>query len=170
VTIQSIQSTVQPGDTWPQVADPYATLQILIDKGVFATIAPTELEALKDQLRSEEPSGYLKDAAVSLVKRFQEESGLVGTLGGFVEDQTAELLNQQLKKHGSIETGTDFVMRGTVKDTHKRPPCGLVVIAVGRDLRRWQEQGRTETDPEGKFEIRYRYEPLREAEGVMQAL
>ena len=61
-------------------------------------------------------------------------------------------------------------MPGKVKNTRKRPQAGLVVIAFGRDLRRWQELGRTETDPEGKFEIPCRYESFREAEGVVQAL
>jgi hypothetical protein len=59
---------------------------------------------------------------------------------------------------------------GVTSDARKPPQAGLVVIAFGRDLRRWQELGRAETDPEGKFEIRYRYVPLREAEGVIQAL
>lgn len=87
-----------------------------------------------------------------------------------VDERLANALNAQLKKFGAFDTDTDFVVRGTAKDTHKRPPCGLVVIAFDRDPRRWQEIGRTKTDPEGKFEIRYRYEPLREAEGVIQVL
>ena len=51
-----------------------------------------------------------------------------------------------------------------------RPQGSLVVIAFDRDLRRWQELGHTETDPDGKFEIPYRYESFRQAEGVVQAL
>ena len=87
-----------------------------------------------------------------------------------MDERTADALNALLKKFGAFDTGTDFVVRGTVKDAHNRPQGGLVVIAFDRDLRRWQELGRTETDPEGKFEIPCRYESFREAEGVVQAL
>jgi hypothetical protein len=59
---------------------------------------------------------------------------------------------------------------GVTSDARKPPQAGLVVIAFDRDLRRCQELGRTKTDPEGKFEIPYRYESFREAEGVIQAL
>jgi hypothetical protein len=100
--------------------------------------------------------------------QFKLQSGLGDE--DIVDEKTADALNALLKKFGAFDTGTDFVVRGTVKDTHKRPPFGLVVIDFDRDLRRWQELGRADTDPEGKFEIRYRYEPLREAEGVIQAL
>lgn len=91
-------------------------------------------------------------------------------LAGVVEESSADIRNRLLKKFGAFDTGPDFVVRGTVKDTHKRPKGGLVFIAFDRDLRRWQELGRTETDPEGKFEIPYRYESFRQAEGVVQAL
>jgi hypothetical protein len=112
---------------------------------------------------------YLAQAAlVKLVVQLKLQSGLGDE--GIVDEQTANALNTLLKKFGAFGFGTDFVVPGTVKDTHKRPPCGLVVIDFDRDLRRWQEQGRTETDPEGKFEIRYRYQSHREAEGVIQAL
>ena len=103
-----------------------------------------------------------------LVVQFELQSGLVDE--GIVDEKTADALNALLKKFGAFGTGTDFDVRGTVKDTHKRPQGGLVVIAFDRDLRRWQELGRTETDPEGKFEIPYRYESFREAKGVIQAL
>lgn len=166
--MQAIQATIKPDDTGPQVANLYAALQFLIEKGVFASLTPPELAALKDQLRSEEPSGFYKGAAVTLVKVFQAQFGLDGTLGGLVEDQTADLLNQRLKKYGAFDTGTDFVVRGTVKDTNGSPQGGLAVIAFDRDLRRWQELGRAATDPLGKFEIPYRYESFRQAEGVVK--
>ncbi len=70
---------------------------------------------------------------------------------GIVVARKADALNALLKKFGAFDTGTDFVVPGTVKDTRKRPQGGLCVIALDRDLRRWQEQGRTETDPEGKY-------------------
>jgi hypothetical protein len=113
---------------------------------------------------------YLAQGRVSevLVMQFKFQSGLGDE--GIVEEKTADALNALLKKFGAFGSGTDFVVRGTIKDTRKRSQAGLVVIAFGRDLRRWQELGRAETDPEGKFEIRYRYVPLREAEGVIQAL
>lgn len=166
--MQFIRPIIQAGDTGPQVANLYAALRFLIEKDYFADIAPTELASLKDQLRSEEPSGYFKGAAVILVKRLQERFGLDGTLGGTVEAQTAKLLNQLLKKHGAFDTATDFVVRGTVRDSNGRPHIGLVVVAYDRDLRRWQELGRAETNGEGQFEIPYRYESFRQAEGVVQ--
>jgi len=89
-------------------------------------------------------------------------------LAGVVEESTADILNRLLKKFGAFDTGTDFVLRGKVKDARKHPQAGLVVIAFDRDLRRWLELGSTETDPEGKFEIPYRYESFRQAEGVVQ--
>jgi hypothetical protein len=79
-----------------------------------------------------------------------------------------ELLDQQLKMHGALNTGIDFVVRGTVKDASGRPQGGLVMLAYDRDLRRWQELGRAETNGEGQFEIPYRYESFRRAEGIVQ--
>jgi hypothetical protein len=89
-------------------------------------------------------------------------------LAGVVEESTADILNRLLKKFGAFDTGSDFVVSGTVKDASNRPQAGLVVIAFDRDLRRWQEHGRTETDPEDKFTIPYRYESFRQAEGLVQ--
>ena len=105
---------------------------------------------------------------MTLVVRLKGRSGLGDE--GIVDEKTADALNALLKKFGAFGSDIDFVVRGTVKDTHKRPQGGLVVIAFDRDLRRWQELGRIETDPEGKFEIPCRYESFREAEGVVQAL
>ena len=164
----TITATIQEDDTGPQVANLYAALKFLIDKDAFPFINLSEVNPLKDRLRSEEPSGFYKGAAVKLVLQFKLQSGLGDE--DIVDEKTADALNALLKKFGALGAGTDFVVRGTVKDTHKRPKGGLVVIAYDRDLRRWQEQGRTETDPEGKYEIPYRYESLREAEGVIQAL
>ena len=152
--MQAIQATINPADTGPQVANLYAALQFLIDKNVFASLAPPELAALKDQLRSEQPSGFFKGAAVTLVQLFQIQAGLGDGLGGVVEDQTADLLNQQLKKLGAFDTGVDFVVRGTVKDANGSPQGDLVVIAFDRDLRRWQELGRAATDPIARFGVR----------------
>ena len=137
--MQAIPATIKPEDTGPQVANLNAALHFLIAKEVFASLALPALTALKDQLRTEEPSGYFKGAAVTLVQLFQIQSGLGDGLGGVVENQTADLLNQQLKNYGAFDTSTDFVVRGTVKDTNGSPQGGLVVIAFDRDLRRWQE-------------------------------
>jgi hypothetical protein len=68
-------------------------LKLLIDKDVFVGLAPAELDRLKDQLRSEESSGFFKGAAVTLVQVFRIQSGLGDGLGGVVEEKTAELLN-----------------------------------------------------------------------------
>lgn len=164
----AIAPTINPGDSGPQVANLYEVLQFLIDKDAFASIDPSELDRLKDQLRSEEPSGFSKGAAVTLVQQFQVQEALGDGLAGVVEESIADILSRLLKKFGAFDTGTDFVVRGTVKDARKRPQAGLVVIAFDRDLRRWQEHGRTETDPEGKFEIPYRYESFCQAEGLVQ--
>ena len=137
---------------------------------MFASLDPSKLAKLSYQLSSEQPKVNFQGAAVALVQQLQVQAGLGDGFDGVVEESTADILNRLLKKFGAFDTGTDFVLRGTVKDAHKRPQGGLVVIAFDRDLRRWQELGRTETDPEGKFEIPYRYESFRQAEGVVQAL
>lgn len=162
-----IAPPLKPDDSGPQVRNLFAALTFLIDKEVFERLLPAELDRLKDQLRSEEPSGFYKGAAVTLVQMFQIQSGLGDALRGLVEDKTAELLNQQLKKHGGFDTGVDFVVRGTVKDSNGQPQSDLVVIAYDRDLRRWQELGRAQTNAQGRFEIPYRYECFRQAEGVV---
>jgi hypothetical protein len=164
----AIAPTIKPDDSGPQVANLHEALRFLIEKDAFASIDPSELERLKEQLRSEEPSGFYKGAAVTLVQQLQVQAGLGDGLAGVVEESTADILNRLLKKFGAFDTGTDFVVRGTVKDARQSPQAGLVVIAFDRDLRRWQELGRTETDPEGKFAIPYRYESFRQAEGVVQ--
>jgi hypothetical protein len=153
---------------WLSDANLYAAFKFLIDKDAFSFIDLSELNPLKDQLRSEAPSGFYKGAAVKLVVQFKLQSGLGNV--DTVDEKTANALNALLKKFGAFDAGTDFVVRGTVKDTHKRPQCGIVVIAVDRDLRCWQELGRTETDPDGKFEIPYQYESFCEAKGIVQAL
>jgi hypothetical protein len=164
----TITATIQEDDTGPQVANLYAALKFLIDKDAFPFINLSEVNPLKDRLRSEEPSGFYKGAAVKLVLQFKLQSGLGDE--DIVDEKTADALNALLKKFGALGAGTDFVVRGSAKDTHKRPPCGLVVIAFDRDPRRWQELGRTKTDPEGMFVIPYLYESFREAKGVVQAL
>jgi hypothetical protein len=61
-------------------------------------------------------------------------------LAGVVQESTADILNRLVKKFGAFDTGTDFLIRDTVKDTPKRPQADLVVIAligifaVGRNL------------------------------------
>ena len=164
----TMTATLKEDDTAPKVANLYRALKFLIDKDAFSFIDLSELNPLKDQLRSEALSGFYKGAAVKLVVQLRLQSGLADE--GIVYEKTADALCALLKKFGHFGSGTDFVVRGTVKNTHKRPQGGLVVIDFVRDLRRWQEQGRTETDPEGKFEIPYRYESFREAKGVVQAL
>ena len=42
------------------------------------------------------------------------------------------------------------------------------LLWVRRDLRRWQELGRAESNAQGGFEIPYRYESFRQAEGNVQ--
>jgi hypothetical protein len=135
--MQAIQATIKPEDTGPAVANLYAALHFLIDKDAFSFIDLSELNPLKDQLRSEETSGFYKGAAVALVQQFQVQAGLGDGLAGVVEESTSDILNRLLKKYGAFDTGTDFVVRGTVKDARKRPQGGLVVIAFDRDVRRW---------------------------------
>lgn len=146
----------------------YEVLQFLIDKDALASINPSDLDRMKVRLPSEEPSGFSKGAAVTLVQQYQVQAGLGDGLAGVVERSTADILNRLLKKFDAFDTCTDFVMRDKVKDAPKRRQASLDVIAFDRDLRRWLELGSTETDPEGKFEIPYRYESFRQAEGVVQ--
>ena len=106
---------MQEDDTGPQVANLCAALKFLIDKDAFSFISPSELNSLKDQLRSEEPSGFYNGVAVQLKVQF----GLGDE--GIVDEKTADALNALLKKFGAFGAGTDFVVRGTVKDARKSP-------------------------------------------------
>lgn len=96
------------------------------------------------------------------------QNGLGDWLYGVVKESMAYILNRLLEKFRAFETGTDFVMRGTVNDAGGSPQGVLVIIAVDRDLRRWQELGRAASNAKGRFKIPYRYETLREAEGIIQ--
>jgi murein L,D-transpeptidase YcbB/YkuD len=89
--MQAIQASIQEENTGPQVANLYAALKFLIDKDVFSFISPSELNSLKDQLRSEEPSGFYKGAAVQLVEQLKIRSGLGDE--GIVDEKTADALN-----------------------------------------------------------------------------
>ena len=160
-------STINPDYSGPQARNLYAALRFLIDRGVFASLDPSKLAKLSYQLSSEKPKVNFQGAAVALVQQFQVQAVLGDGLAGVVEESTFDILNRLVKKFGAFDTGTDFVVRGTVKDARKRPQAGLDVIAFDWDLRRWQEHGCTETEPDGKFEIPYRYESFREAEGVV---
>jgi len=68
--MQAIARTIKSDDSGPQVASLYEVLQFLIDKNAFPSIDPSDLDRLKDQLHSEEPSGFSKGAAVTLVRQF----------------------------------------------------------------------------------------------------
>ncbi len=139
-------------------------------------MAPSSMVTLRRRPHSGSMNGWFssarstssKAALVKLVVQLKVQSGLGDE--GIVDEKTADALNALLKKFGAFGSGTNFVVRGTVKDSHKRPHGGLVVIALDRDMRLCQELGRVETDPEGKYEIPYRYQSHREAEGVIQAL
>ena len=89
--MQAIQASIQEENTGPQVANLYAALKFLIDKDVFSFISPSELNSLKDQLRSEEPSRFYKGAAVNLVVQLKVQSGLGDE--AIVDDKTADALN-----------------------------------------------------------------------------
>jgi murein L,D-transpeptidase YcbB/YkuD len=89
--MQAIQASIQEENTGPQVANLYAALKFLIDKDVFSFISPSKLNSLKDQSRSEEPSGFYKGAAVNLVVQLKVQSGLGDE--GVVDEKTADALN-----------------------------------------------------------------------------
>ena len=92
----SIAATIQEENTGPQVANLYAAVKFLIDKNAFSFIDPSELNLLKDQLRSEEPSGFYRGAAVKLVVQLKVQSGLGDE--GIVGERTADALIALLKK------------------------------------------------------------------------
>jgi murein L,D-transpeptidase YcbB/YkuD len=93
--MHSITATIQEGDTGPRVANLYAALKFLIDKNAFSFIDPSELNLLKDQLRSEEPSGFYKGAAVKLVVQYKLRSGFGDE--DIVDEKTADALIALLK-------------------------------------------------------------------------
>lgn len=160
----AIQSTIKPGDTGPQVANLYTVLQFLIEKEVFAIVDPSELAILKDQLRSEQPSGYFKGAAVTLVQLFQSQSNLDNGLGGVVEDQTADLLNQQLKKYGGFSKPDSYVVEGRVVDDQGRGLSGLPVQLFEEDVTGPSPLGDpTMTSADGHY--RFSFNPAEYAEG-----
>jgi len=129
------------------------------------------LSALVVKVRSERGNqpqdAKFGEATGNLLALFQVHQGLEPSPNR-VDAETAYRLNAVLVKAGVQLDGDGFVVMGRVTDSQRRVQAGLVVIAYDRDLRRWQELGRTETDTDGLFVIRYAYESYRQAEGKVQ--
>lgn len=160
--MQTIQATIQPGDTGPQVANLYEALLVLLERGVIKALEPPntptaeDLGALKEQIRSEAPSGYYKGAAVTLVQLFQIQSGLGDALGGVVEDQTADLLNQQLKKHRAIDDPEGYCVEGWVVDEQGRGLADVPVHLFEEDVTGPSPIAEpTKTSTEGRYHFRF---------------
>ena len=160
--MQAIQATIQPGDTGPQVANLYEALLVLLERGVIKALEPPntptaeDLGALKEQIRSKAPSGYYKGAAVTLVQLFQIQSGLGDALGGVVEDQTADLLNQQLKKHRAIDDPEGYCVEGWVVDEQGRGLADVPVHLFEEDVTGPSPIAEpTKTSTEGRYHFRF---------------
>jgi hypothetical protein len=173
--VNPIQATIKLGDAGESVFNLRAALLFLLDRGAIKAPellnrpSTDELSALGNGVRTEQQSGAAFEGDTRrLVLYVQLQNGLGDRLDGVVEETTADMLNRLLKRFGAFESGTDFVVRGTLKDANGNPQSGYVVIAFDRDLRRWQELGRAQTNVEGRFEIPYRYESFRQAEGIVQ--
>jgi hypothetical protein len=67
----TMTATIKEDDIAPKVANLYRALKFLIDKDAFSFFDLSELNPLKDQLRSEAPSGFYKGAAVKLMVQFK---------------------------------------------------------------------------------------------------
>ena len=105
---------------------------------------------------------YLAQGRVSevLVMQFKLQSGLGDE--GIVDEKTADALNALLKKFGAFGSGTDFVVRGTVKTHASALKAALssspstAICAVGRNwgaprpTQRASSRSRIDTSPFAK--------------------
>jgi receptor-binding and translocation channel-forming TcA subunit of Tc toxin/ABC toxin-like protein/neuraminidase-like protein len=167
-----IVAPINPGNTGQSVANLQAALLLLFERGVFKAYdspnRPTadDLKSLAEKLRAEQSNLVFGEATRQLLLYFQVQQGLGDQLRGVVEEATAKRLNELLGKHGVVFEPDGFVVRGKVTDTQGQPRPGLKVVAFDRDLRRHQRLKDGPTDAEGFYEIRYRIEDFRRAEGA----
>jgi hypothetical protein len=152
--MQAIAPTIKPDDSGPQVRNLYEALRFLIERGVFASLDPSKLAVLSDQLRSEQPSGSFQGAAVALVQQFQRQEGLIDD--GIVEAETAAKLNALLKEYGSLQDADAYVVEGRVVDERERPLAGIEVSLFDEDVTGPQRLGEPKkTGPEGRYRFTF---------------
>lgn len=167
----AIAATIKPGEDGLKVVNLQAVLLLLLERGVFKSFDPPDhpsaddLKALAEKLRGEQFAQLFGEATRQLLMYFQVQQGLGDHLRGVVEETTAKTLNQLLGQHGVVFELEDFVVKGRVTDTRGRPRSGLKVVAFDRDLRRHQRLNDAPTNAEGFYEIRYRLEDFRRADG-----
>lgn len=84
---------------------------------------------------------------------------------GVVIGKSKTVNNAGLRTELHIKTNLGHTVRGKVSDSLGRPLPGLKVVAFDRDLRRHQWLNDASSDAQGFYEIRYRPEDFRRAEG-----
>ncbi len=102
---------------------------------------------------------FFGKATQKAVLDFQKKHGLEPT--GLVDEETAKLIVRELEEQSPER---DFEVKGTVRHPNGRPFVGGLVRAFDKDLRSEQLLGKTATDDEGHYEIKYSPDQFRRAE------
>jgi hypothetical protein len=137
---------------------------------LIAPNSPTRemLEELLGQLSSDRKYNVYGEATKELVRFFQFQNRLDENLNGFVEKDTAQMLNKFLTQLGAISESqpSQFVVKGTIRQANGDLYSGAIVRAFDRDLRNEQLLGETTTDRNGYYEIAYNANQFQRAEKV----
>lgn len=135
------------------------------DRNLSIGMQGADVKLLQEELRglgfgipvAEIRESFFREGTQQAVMGFQEKFGLERT--GVVDRHAAELINREF-----YQRFKQFIVRGRVLTTDRRPLRGVCVRMCDRDLRSQQELDETRTDAEGRFELSYFADKFKRAE------
>lgn len=148
------------------VADLQDALNMLLKRKALLASNETSRRKLSEKLFRERQDQTYGPVTKKLVAIFQKEQQLEES--GKVNKTTATGLNKLLKRLGLLDdTQTDqrrYEVRGTIRTEDGQGLEKITVQVVDRDLRHEQELGKTRTDRDGVYSIKYSVRQFRKAE------
>jgi peptidoglycan hydrolase-like protein with peptidoglycan-binding domain len=120
------------------------------------------LQIARDSLLDEQRAGQYGGVTKELVANFQQRSALEVT--GYVDQLTADAMNQLLRGLSALDEPDRFVVRGILRLSDNTPVPGVKIRAFDRDLRSRELLGETNTNVDGYYEIFYTRDQFSRAE------
>lgn len=149
-----IQPTINRGDTGEPVSTLRESLLFLLEKGALQPspeLPADVLQKLWDGVRAEHANNAAYDSAASqVVLWLSVQHGLGARFDGQVEDQTAKLLNELLRKYGGLPEPMVFAIKGRVIwGDNTRFLTGVRIRAFAAQAAGEEPLGEAETEESG---------------------